>query len=78
MKHFVCIALIIVFVFSMATITLAEGVTSPEQNNTDIDNNTTNAPQTSDTNTVYYVVVALFAAIIAVFFSYKKLALYKG
>ena len=74
MKKYMIILLVLVMVFSMSAVAFADNVTSPEQGNTDIDaNDTEKAPQTGDTNTVFYVIIALVLAVGVVAFCGRKL-----
>ena len=75
MKKFVCILLIVVFMFSMASVAFARNyIISPEKGNTDVEpEDTPVAPQTGETGTIYWVVAAMFLALGAVIFCGKKL-----
>lgn len=78
MKKFVCILLVLVMVFAMSAVAFADNAVSPEHSNTDVNpNNNPNAPQTSDTNTIFVVVAALVAAIGLAVFCGKKLIIQK-
>ena len=61
---------------SMSVLALADNsnVTSPEQGNTNVDNNNPNpSPQTGDTYTVLYVIAAMLLAVGVAVFCGKKL-----
>ena len=74
MKKFMIILLVMVMVFSMSVMAFAENVSSPEQGNTDVNNgNGEKAPQTSDTNTIFFVIAAIIVAAGVVLFCGKKL-----
>lgn len=74
MKKFMVILLVMVMVFSMSAMAFAENVSSPEQGNTDVNNgNGEKAPQTGDTNTIFYVIAAIIVAAGVVLFCGKKL-----
>ncbi len=75
MKKFVCILLILVMVFALASVAFAETyVSSPEKNNTNVnpEKNPT-APQTGETGTIFWVIAALILAVGTVVFCGKKL-----
>lgn len=74
MKKFVSILLILVLMFSLAAVVFADTAISPEKENTDVDPvEPTPAPQTGDTNTIYWVIAAMVLAVGAVIFCGKKL-----
>lgn len=75
MKKFVSILLILVLMFSLAAVVFADTTAiSPEKENTDVDPvEPTPAPQTGDTNTIYWVIAAMVLAVGAVIFCGKKL-----
>lgn len=74
MKKFMIILLVMVMVFSMSVMAFAENVSSPEQGNTDVNNgNGEKAPQTGDTNTIFFVIAAIIVAAGVVLFCGKKL-----
>lgn len=74
MKRFVIILLVMVMVFSMSAMAFADNAASPEQGNTDINkDNGEKAPQTGDTNTIFYVIAAIIVAAGVVLFCGKKL-----
>ena len=75
MKRFVAILLILVLVFALSATAFAAGV-SPEKNNTDTtvtpDKGTT-SPQTGESFSILWVILAAIAAVGAVLFCGKKL-----
>lgn len=74
MKKFVSILLILVLMFSLAAVVFADTAISPEKENTDVDPvEPTPAPQTGDTDTIYWVIAAMVLAVGAVIFCGKKL-----
>ncbi len=76
MKKLICLLLIIVMLFAMASVVFADNVPSAEKHNTDVegdDDNRGKSPQTGEDGTVYWVVCALVLAIGAVLFCGKKL-----
>ena len=74
MKKFVSILLIMLLMFAMATVAFADDVVSPEQGNTDVDpEDKPVAPQTGETNAIYWVIVAMIFAVGTVLFCGKKL-----
>lgn len=77
MKHFVAILLILVLVFALsATAFAASNVTSPEKGNTNPDVNTDSgktSPQTGESFSILWVILAAVAAVGAVLFCGKKL-----
>ena len=75
MKKFVCILLILVLMFAMATVVLAaERVVSPEKGNTDVETeDKPAAPQTGETSAIYWVIAAMIFAVGTVVFCGKKL-----
>ena len=78
MKKLVSILLILVLVFSMATVAFAQSVSSPEKSNTNVNADDSKAsPQTGETNTIYWVITAMVVAIGALIFCGKKLVLEK-
>lgn len=78
MKKFVSILLILVMVFSLATVAFAASVTSPEKENTNVNSkSTTPAPQTGETNAIFWVIAALILAVGTAVFCGKKLVLNK-
>ena len=74
MKKYVIILLVLVMVFSMSAIAFADNVTSSEQGNTNVNKGDgEKAPQTGDTNTIFYVIAAIIVAAGVVLFCGKKL-----
>lgn len=77
MKRFVAILLILVLVFALSATAFAAGaVVSPEKNNTDTtvtpDKGTT-SPQTGESFSILWVILAAIAVVGAVLFCGKKL-----
>lgn len=78
MKKFVCILLIFVLMFALASVVLADDVVSPEKGNTDVDpQDNPAAPQTGETGAIYWVVAAMLFAVGTVIFCGKKLVAQK-
>ena len=77
MKRFVAILLILVFVFALsATAFAASNVTSPEKGNTNPNVNPDSgktSPQTGESFSILWVIMAAVAAVGAVLFCGKKL-----
>ncbi len=77
MKRFVAILLILVLVFALsATAFAASNVTSPEKGNTDANvtpDKGNTSPQTGESFSILWVILAAIAAIGAVLFCGKKL-----
>ena len=77
MKHFVAILLILVLVFALsATAFAASNVTSPEKGNTNPNVNPDSgkpSPQTGESFSILWVILAAVAAVGAVLFCGKKL-----
>lgn len=77
MKRFVAILLILVLVFALsATAFAASNVTSPEKGNTNPDVNPDSgkaSPQTGESFSILWVILAAVAAVGAVLFCGKKL-----
>ncbi len=77
MKRFVAILLILVLVFALsATAFAASNVTSPEKGNTNPNVNPDsgkNSPQTGESFSILWVILAAVAAVGAVLFCGKKL-----
>ena len=74
MKRFVIILLVMVMVFSMSAMAFAaetEDVSSPIDGPDPV--NPDPAPQTGDTNTIFYVIAAIIVAAGVVLFCGKKL-----
>ena len=75
MKHFVAILLILVLVFALSAFA-ASNVTSPEKGNTNPDVNPDSgktSPQTGESFSILWVILAAVAAVGAVLFCGKKL-----
>lgn len=78
MKKLVSILLILILVFSMATVAFAQSVSSPEKDNTDVNTDDSEAsPQTGETNTMLWVIVAMVVAVGALIFCGRKLVFEK-
>ncbi|MEF2815142.1 MAG: LPXTG cell wall anchor domain-containing protein [Oscillospiraceae bacterium] len=77
MKRFVAILLILVLVFALSATAFAAGsVTSPEKGNTDANvtpDKGNTSPQTGESFSILWVILAAIAAIGAVLFCGKKL-----
>ena len=78
MKKFVCVLLILVFMFAMASVAFAANTISPERGNSDVDSDDKPAaPQTGETGTIYWVIAAMIFAVGTVVFCGKKLVAQK-
>lgn len=74
MKKLVCLLLVLVLVFAMSVGAFADGVDSPDKDNTNVDiNDDPKSPQTGDTGAIYWVVTAMVLAVGAVAFCGVKL-----
>lgn len=75
MKKFVCILLIVVLMFSLASVAFARNyIISPEKGNTDVEpEDKPVAPLTGETNAIYWVVAAMILAVGTLAFCGKKL-----
>jgi LPXTG-motif cell wall-anchored protein len=76
MKRFVAILLILVLVFALSATAFAGSVTSPEKGNTDANvtpDKGNTSPQTGESFSILWVILAAIAAIGAVLFCGKKL-----
>ena len=79
MKQFISILLIVVLMFSLASVVFAETALSPEKQNTKVTPQKTGkaSPQTGETNAIFWVIAALVLSIGVVLFCGKKLVLEK-
>lgn len=75
MKKFTAILLVVVLIFALSSVAFAAEVTSPEKDNTKVDvndNPTTVSPQTGESFSILWVVVAAVAALGLSAYCWKK------
>ena len=73
MKKFVAILLVVVLVFAMSSVAFAADVVSPEKDNTKVPvNSGTTSPQTGESFSVLWVVLAAVLMLGVAFFCGKK------